>query len=99
MLALPPAEGDDDADLRAILEELGRSIALPPVVVVSDARAHANLLRRGTGLVPEADAPAAFLLVAPLAVLERAADRRIGFRGNLDQVELAAFRVFECCID
>ena len=70
-------------------KKLERAVPLPRVVVRTDLRSQLELLQGDVHLIPLRCTSFALLLVAPLAVVEDAADRRVRVRRHLDEIEVA----------
>src|SRR6185503_10284917 len=87
MRHLAAAEEDRRLDLVAVLEEALDVLLLELVVVLVDLRAELDLFDLDHLLVLASLARALLLLVLVLPEIHDAADRRVGRRGNLDQVE------------
>src|SRR5688572_7944177 len=88
MLGLPASEHDRDLHLVTFVEELLDLAGLRFEVSGADLRAVLHLLDRDVGALPPGAALPLRLLVVPLAVVHDPADRRVGLRCHLDEVEV-----------
>jgi hypothetical protein len=92
---LAAAEHDRHLDLVAPVEEADDVALLGVVVVLRDLRAELDLPHVDLRLVLARGLLLLGLLVLVLRVVEHAADRRLGLRRDLDEVEVLALRVAE----
>src|SRR6266571_2671356 len=95
MVLLASPEHDRDLDLRALVEKALDVALLGVVVVNSDLRSELDLLEKNGDLMLAGELRLLLLLVAVLAVIHDARDRRIRLRCDLDEIEILRLGVFE----
>ena len=99
MRHLAAAEAQRQLDLVAFLEEAPHRLHLDLVVMGVDVRAHLDLLDLDDLLVLARLGRLLLVGVFQLAEVEDLGDRRIGVRGNLDEIETGFFSEQQCLVD
>src|ERR1035437_2102239 len=99
MSHLPAAEADGYLDLVAFVDKLVDQLGLGVEVVVVSRRTHPDLFQKSDLLILSGLFFSLVLLETVLTVIEEAAHRRDGGRGNLDEVNTTLLRHAHCLKD